>query len=494
MERSKVPAKGQKVLHLLIVGWPLSAEPNGGPGVLHAAAGPAVPAPSFTTWIDANMKSKPASLTETCLAFVLAGGRGSRLHELTDRDCKPAIPFAGSSRIVDFVMANVLNSGIRQAFVATQYQPDRLVSHLRNRWEPRFAAVDGMAACLGSGTEIESEGYRGTADAIYRNIARIDRLKPRHVLVLAADHVYQMDYRPMLERHVATGADITIAADVVPRATARSFGVIAAHRAGRVTGFQEKPAEPAGLPDDPDHALASMGIYVFDWARLRRILIQDAASEQSSHDFGKDIVPAMAARGHAFVHRLEAPLAGGRPYWRDVGTIDALHAAHMDLAEGETALDLEGWPLHSGWLGSRSEVAGNGRPCLIYPGSEAVGAHLDASSIAPLVNIATGALLQKCVVMQGASVAGQSRLRNAIIAPGTRIEQPLVAGFDPEEDDARFRRSAGGILLIDQPMVDRWMRERRVLHPGWKPARAFKAGVPDMPPRRTDLPNLLKTQ
>lgn len=494
MERAKVPAKGQKELHLLIVGASSEPEPNGGPGVLGPHAAPAVPASPFTTWIDANMKSKPASLTETCLAFVLAGGRGTRLHELTDRDCKPAIPFAGSSRIVDFVMANVLNSGIRQAFVATQYQPDRLVSHLRNRWEPRFAALDGMAACLGSGTEIESEGYRGTADAIYRNISRIDRMKPRHVLVLAADHVYQMDYRPMLESHVASGADITIAADVVPRMTARSFGVIAADPSGRVSGFEEKPAEPAGLPDDPDHALASMGIYVFDWARLRRILIQDAASENSSHDFGKDIVPAMAARGHAFVHRFAAPIAGGRPYWRDVGTIDALHAAHMDLADGETALDPDAWPLHSGWLGSRSEVAGMGRSCLIYPGSEAIGAHLDASSIAPLVNIGTGAHLQKCVVMQGASVAGQSRLRNAIIAPGTRLDHPLVAGFDPEEDEIRFRRTNGGILLIDQSMVDRWMRDRRALHPGWKPVRAFKAGVPDLPPRRTDLPNLLKTQ
>ncbi len=440
------------------------------------------------------MTSKPALLTETCLAFVLAGGRGSRLHELTDRDCKPAIPFAGSSRIVDFVMANVLNSGIRQAFVATQYQPDRLVSHLRNRWEPRFAAVDGMAACLGSGTEIESEGYRGTADAIYRNIARIDRLKPRHVLVLAADHVYQMDYRPMLERHVETGADITIAADIVPRHEARSFGVIAADQRGQVLGFQEKPADPAGLPEDPERALASMGIYVFDWVRLRRVLIQDAANELSSHDFGKDIVPAMAARGHAYVYRFSAPHAEARSYWRDVGTIDALHTAHMDLADGESALDLDHWPLHAGWIGSRCEVAGPGRPCLIYPGSEAVGAYLDASSVAPLVNIAPGAHLQKSVVMQGASLGAHVRLKNAIIAPNTRIDGPLVAGFDPDEDENWFRRSAGGVLLIDQTMIDRWMREKRRPRHGWRAAQDYKPVGPERPTRLQELLTLSKPQ
>lgn len=440
------------------------------------------------------MTSTPATLTDTCLAFVLAGGRGSRLHELTARDCKPAIPFAGSSRIVDFVMANVLNSGIRQAFIATQYQPERLVSHLRNRWEPRFAAADGMAACLGSGTEIESEGYRGTADAIYRNIARIDRLKPRHILVLAADHVYQMDYGPMLHNHVETGADITVAADVVARTEASAFGVIAANQRGQISEFQEKPADPAGLPEDPERALVSMGIYVFDWPRLRRVLIQDAANVHSAHDFGKDIVPLMAARGHAFVHRFEAPRIGGRSYWRDVGTLDALHRAHMDLADGETALDLESWPLHSGWIGSRCDVALPGRPCLVYPGSEAVGAYLDASSVAPLVNIAPGAQLQKTVVMQGASIGAHARLKNAIVAPNTRIEGALVAGFDPDEDENWFRRSAGGILLIDQSMMDRWSSNRRRLRHGWRPAADFQPVGPERQPRNAEMLTVLKPQ
>lgn len=427
------------------------------------------------------MISKPALLTENCLAFVLAGGRGSRLHELTGKDCKPAIPFAGSSRIVDFVMANVLNSGISQAFVATQYQPARLVSHLRNRWEPRFAAREGGLVCLGSGVESEEEGYRGTADAIFQNIARVDQLKPRHVIVLAADHVYQMDYGPMIAHHVEAGADITIAADIVPAREARAFGVIAADRNDRITGFQEKPLHPAGLPEDPNRALVSMGVYVFEWSRLRRVLIQDASNPLSSHDFGKDIVPRMAERGHAHVYRFRAPKPEGRAYWRDVGTLDALHAAHMDLASGDHGLDLESWPLHAAWMGSRCEVGGAGRPCLIYPGSEAVGAYLDATSLSPLVNVAPGARLRKCVVMGGANLGGNVRLRNAIVAPGTRIDGPLVAGFDPDEDERWFRRSSGGILLIDQQMVDRWQRERPRVHGGWRTSLGIKPPAQDRP-------------
>lgn len=432
-------------------------------------------------------------LTDTCLAFILAGGRGSRLHELTDRDCKPAIPFAGSSRIVDFVLANTLNSGIRRAYVATQYQPKRLVNHIRNRWEPRFAMDEGSVVCLGSGTEIEAEGYRGTADAVYRNIARIDQLRPRHVLVLAADHVYQMDYGPMIEQHVATGADITIAADIVSRREARGFGVIVANEKGVITGFQEKPAHPATLPEDQEHSLASMGIYVFDWPRLRRLLIADANNPGSSHDFGKDILPLVAERGHAYVHRLSAPRKGAKAYWRDVGTIDALHAAHMDLIHGEAGLDLEHWPLHAGWIGSRGEVAGSQFPSLIYPGSEAIGAHLEACALAPLVNIGTGARLERAVLMNGATIGSDVRLRDAVVAPGTRIDGPLMAGFDPEEDETWFRRSSGGILLIDQPMVDRWHREARRVRRGWVPASARPA-TPAAHPRSHELLTVTKPQ
>lgn len=442
------------------------------------------------------MKSSPASLTRSCLAFVLAGGRGSRLHELTDRDCKPAIPFAGSSRIVDFVLANTLNSGIRRALVATQYEPKRLVNHIRNRWEPRFATREGSVLCVGSGHDNDVAGYKGTADAVFQNIDRIDGFAPRHVLVLAADHVYQMDYRAMLEQHVETGAAITIAADIVPRREATGFGVIKADKDGKITGFQEKPANPAGLPEDPERALASMGIYVFDWARLRAVLIEDARDPRSSHDFGKDILPKLSAEGAAYVHRLAAPHGGNKSYWRDVGTVDALHAAHMDLLEDPTSLDLEAWPLHVGWIGSINEVAGDGKPCLIYPGSEALAARLDGSAIGPLVSLASGAHVERSVLMTGATIGANVKLRNVVVAPGTRIDGPFAAGFDPIEDQIWFRRTAQGILLIDQSMVDRMQVSRRVIR-GWTRANsqtAAAAAPVSFVQRRAELATLSKNR
>lgn len=431
------------------------------------------------------MTPSSASLSQSCLAFVLAGGRGSRLHELTERDCKPAIPFAGSSRIVDFVLANTLNSGIRQVLVATQYQPQRLVSHLRNRWEPRFATREGRLIAVGSGSESETTGYRGTADAVYRNIDRIDSLAPRHVLVLAADHVYQMDYNAMLEEHADRGADVTIAVDVVPRREASAFGVIATDAEARITGFQEKPSNPTPLPEDPNRVMASMGIYVFDWQKLRAMLIADARDPSSSHDFGKDILPRLAAGGKAFVHRFSSPQVNGRSYWRDVGTIDALHAAHMDLLLDPEALDVSGWPLHVGWVGRVGEVAGAGSPCLVYPGSEAIGAHLHASSLGPLVSVAPGAKVEKSILMTGSSLGADVRLRRVILAPGTRIEGPFSAGFDLEEDEQWFRRSRAGILLIDQAMVNRRQAEHRPAHPIKRPA--LKMAAAPVPPRAAEM-------
>lgn len=441
------------------------------------------------------MTSSPASLTRSCLAFVMAGGRGSRLHELTDRDCKPAIPFAGSSRIVDFVLANTLNSGIRRALVATQYEPKRLVNHIRNRWEPRFATREGSVLCVGSGHDNDLAGYRGTADAVFQNIDRIDGIAPRHVLVLAADHVYQMDYSAMLEQHVQSGAAITIAADIVPRREATGFGVIRADRNGKITGFQEKPANPAGIPEDPERALASMGIYVFDWTRLKAVLIEDALDPRSSHDFGKDILPKISAEGAAYVHRLAAPAGCAKSYWRDVGTIDALHAAHMDLLEDPTSLDLDAWPLHVGWIGNVNEV-GDGNPCLIYPGSEALSVRLDGSAVGPLVSLSAGAHVERSVLMTGSTIGSNVKLKNVVVAPGTRIDGPFAAGFDPVEDQVWFRRTAQGILLIDQAMVDRMQVSRRVIR-GWTRANAASTqpvAQASLAQRRTDFATLSKNR
>ena len=406
------------------------------------------------------------SAVGSCLAFVLAGGRGSRLHELTVEECKPAVAFASSSRIIDFALANTLNSGLRHVLVATQYRPARLVSHIHSRWRARFGLAGGSIETLASGSENAEGGYKGTADAVYRNIAAIEARAPRHVLVLAADHVYQMDYGRLLSAHVASGADVTIAADVVPAEEAQGFGIMDTDTAGRIVDFVEKPAKPPMLADRPGHSLASMGIYVFDWPLLRAILTADAADPRSSHDFGKDVLPKLIAAGNAFAHRLSAPGDAEKPgYWRDVGTLDALHAANMDLLDRTACnrLDLAGWPLHVGWVDDRFDGGS-----LVFPGSEPKGGVLARSVVGPLVSLGADARVLRSVLMPGVALDGPVRLTNAIVAPGVRISGSLAVGEDESEDAQWFRRTPGGVVLIDQRMLDRRQMARRLLH-GWRP-------------------------
>lgn len=419
------------------------------------------------------MISSTLPLSRSCLAFVLAGGRGTRLHELTDDECKPAVPFAGSSRIIDFALANVLNSGLRHALVATQYRPARLVSHVRSRWRARFAVHGGSIETLSSGGD-EQTGYRGAADAVYRNIAAIDARAPRHVLVLAADHIYQMDYERLLADHVASGADVTVAAEVVPVSLAHGFGILGTDGEGRIVEFAEKPAAPATLPDRPDRSLASMGIYVFDWPLLRAALTADAADPRSSRDFGRDVLPRLIADGNAFAHRFAAPGDGGRPgYWRDVGTIDALHEANMDLLRGpgQGGLDLDGWPLHVGWMGERREGGS-----LVFPDSEPAGL-VAQSVVGPRVVLGEGARVLRSVLMPGAAVERGVRICNCVVAPDARLSGALAIGEDAEEDARWFRRTPGGVVLVDRRMLDRRRETRRILQ-GWRsgPAAAVAAG------------------
>ncbi len=400
---------------------------------------------------------------------------------MTAHDCKPAISFAGSCRIIDFSLGNIVNSDLKTALVATQYQPARLLSHIRSRWRACFARHGGSIECLSSGGGSETCGYKGTADAVLKNIAHIDGHAPRHVLVVAADHIYQMNYADMLETHVATGADVTIATDVVARRSAKGFGVVAANSRGRIVGFAEKPAEPAGLPDDPEKSLASMGIYVFDWLLLRRMLIEDAADERSSHDFGSDILPKLIARGNAFVHRFTAPGdRSRRGYWRDVGTLDALHAANMDLLVGgaDEPLDLANWPLHVGWIGERAGLGGRADAVsLVYPGSGHQGASVAHSVIGPLASAGPGCRIDRSILMPGARISGNVSLKNVIVAPDVVISDPLVVGEDPEEDAVWFRRTDAGVVLIDQAMADR-RAEARKLAKGWRAVTSNNLATP----------------
>ncbi|MCC6006758.1 MAG: glucose-1-phosphate adenylyltransferase, partial [Rhodobacteraceae bacterium] len=298
------------------------------------------------------MKRPNDRLARRAMAFVLAGGRGSRLHELTERRAKPAVYFGGKTRIVDFALSNALNSGIRKMAVATQYKAHSLIRHCQRGWSffraERNEHLDILPASQRIGTV---QWYEGTADAVWQNTDIIDDYDVDYVVILAGDHIYKMDYEVMLAEHVASGADVTVAAVRVPRSDASGFGVMEVDGSGRILRFLEKPADPPCMPGAPDTALASMGIYIFAWPVLRALLSEDAATQGSGRDFGGDIIPRVVARGAAHAHDytrscvLHRPDA--EPYWRDVGTLDAFWKANIDLTDFDPALDLwdRDWPI-----------------------------------------------------------------------------------------------------------------------------------------------------
>lgn len=356
------------------------------------------------------------------LAILLAGGKGTRLHELTKAECKPAVFFAGRRRIVDFAVANALRSGLSRMIVCTQWQARSLTRHLHDRWQAGF---DGGLLLRHGPFVAGPEGYTGTADAVARNMAEIDALAPREVIVLAADHIYEMDYRPMIAAHRASGAAVTVAAHVVSRATASEFGVLATDPSGRITRFLEKPADPPAMPGDPVHALASMGIYVFDWAWLRSALMRDAGDSLSDHDFGNDIIPAAVAQGEAMSYRMPG-LRGAAPYWRDVGTLDAFRVTQLDFLQPDPPCALP------------EEVMPDPGPLRAVQWG---------------VPSAQGALISDSVLMPGASIAPGARLHRTIVAPDTHVPGGMVIGQDAAEDARWFRRTAGGTVLVTSDMI-----------------------------------------
>lgn len=364
------------------------------------------------------------------IALLLAGGRGTRLHELTRQDCKPALHFAGARRIVDFAMANVVRSGLDRLVVATQWQPRALVRHLRDHWAMGFDCGAGLVISDGHAVA-GREGYRGTADAVTRNIPGIDAAAPREVIVLAADHVYEMDYREMIAAHRAAGRAVTVAAHTVPRASATEFGVIAADTEGRVLDFVEKPDDPPSVAGDPVHALASMGIYVFDWAWLRAALLADAGNTLSQHDFGHDILPLAVARGEVGVWRLPG-LRGARPYWRDVGTLDAFRVTQLDFLQPAPPCAL---------------------PETAMPDGGALLARLAGGKVQTAGKIQAGAVVSDSVLLPGATVAAGARLTRAIVAPDTHVPGGLVIGEDAAEDRRWFRRTGGCTVLVTAEML-----------------------------------------
>jgi glucose-1-phosphate adenylyltransferase len=414
--------------------------------------------------------SLPAPLARGAMAFVLAGGRGSRLMELTDRRAKPAVFFAGKSRIIDFALSNAINSGIRRLAVATQYKAHSLIRHLQRGWNflrpERNESFDILPA---SQRVSETMWYRGTADAVHQNIDIIEDHAPRHIVVLAGDHVYKMDYEVMLQQHVETRADVTVACITVPRAEATGFGVMHVDETGLIVDFVEKPADPPAIPGQPDRALASMGIYVFDTPLLVDQLRRDAAETGSTHDFGRDLIPYLVRNGRAVAHRFERSCvrssAEAVPYWRDVGTVDAYWEANIDLTDIVPELDLfdQDWPIWTyaevvppaKFVHDEAGRRGEAVSSLVSGGCIISGAAVHRSLLFTGVHVHSYATLNGAVLLPQVDVGRGARLTNVVVDRGVRIPPGLVVGEDPEADAVRFRRTERGICLITAPMIAR---------------------------------------
>lgn len=409
-------------------------------------------------------------LARDAMAYVLAGGRGSRLKELTDRRAKPAVYFGGKARIIDFALSNALNSGIRRIGVATQYKAHSLIRHLQHGWNffrpERNESFDVLPA---SQRVSETQWYEGTADAVYQNIDIIESYGPEYMVILAGDHIYKMDYEQMLQQHVDSGADVTIGCLEVPREEATGFGVMHVDGKDDIIAFVEKPADPPGIPGNEKFSLASMGIYVFQTRFLMDVLRRDAADPTSSRDFGKDIIPYIVSNGKAVAHRFARSCVRSdferAPYWRDVGTIDAYWQANIDLTDIVPDLDLydKSWPIWSyaeitppakfvhddeGRRGSAisSLVSGD---CIIS------GSTLLRSLLFTGVRANSYSRLEGAVVLPKVQIGRHARLTNVVIDHGVVIPEGLVVGEDPEIDARRFRRSENGVCLITQTMIDK---------------------------------------
>ena len=411
-----------------------------------------------------------APLARHAMAYVLAGGRGSRLKELTDIRAKPAVYFGGKSRIIDFALSNAMNSGIRRIAVATQYKAHSLIRHLQRAWNfyrpERNESFDILPA---SQRVTETGWYAGTADAVFQNIDIIESYAPRHMVVLAGDHIYKMDYEHMLQQHVDQGADVTVGCLEVPLKDATEFGVMGVDEADRIISFAEKPANPAPIPGDPARALASMGIYVFDTKFLFDELRRDAAEAVSAHDFGRNIIPHIVRHGRAVAHRFARSCvrssAETQTYWRDVGTVDAYWEANIDLTDFVPGLDLydHDWPIWTygevvppaKFIHDEDRRRGSAVRSLVSGGCIVSGAEIRRSLLSTGVRAHSYSRVDGGVVLPYVNIGRRARLTNVVIDRGVAIPPDLVVGEDPGEDARRFRRTAGGVCLITQPMIDR---------------------------------------
>ncbi|MEM1313895.1 MAG: glucose-1-phosphate adenylyltransferase, partial [Pseudomonadota bacterium] len=408
-------------------------------------------------------------LARNAMAFVLAGGRGSRLKELTDMRAKPAVYFGGKTRIIDFALSNAVNSGIRRIGVATQYKAHSLIRHLQRGWNFFASGRGEMLDILPASQRAnERDWYLGTADAVTQNIDIIEGYAPEHIVILAGDHVYKMDYARMIAQHQQTGADVTVGCIEASREEAKGFGVMAVDAHGVITDFIEKPDDPPAIPGNPDVSLCSMGIYVFETRFLIRLLKADAADPGSSHDFGNDLIPMLVKTGKAVAHSFSdsCVITGDEPapYWRDVGTVDAFHAANLDLAAVTPQLDIysHDWPI---WtyseltppakfvhdVGGRRGEAVNS---LVAGGCVVSGAAVTESLLFSRVRCHSFSRLTRVVALPECEIHRSARLTNVVLDRGVNVPEGLVVGEDAEEDASWCRVTETGVRLVTQTMLD----------------------------------------
>jgi glucose-1-phosphate adenylyltransferase len=391
------------------------------------------------------------------LAMILAGGRGERLYPLTRDRAKPAVPFGAIYRIIDFTLSNCLNSGIRRIYALTQYKSTSLQRHIQLGWNILSAPLGEFIEAVPAQQRIDEHWYQGTADAIFQNIYTLQVERPDLVLILSGDHIYKMDYRKMIAFHLEKGADLTVAAIRMGRRLSREFGVIEIDEDWRVTGFQEKPEEPKTIPGDPGGILASMGIYVFDTEVLVRRLIEDARSD-SSHDFGKDILPMMIGKDQVFAFDFRQGDCGGTGYWRDVGTIDAYYEANMDLISVTPQLNLydSQWPIltyqptsppaKTVWI--EEGRVGTALNSIISNGCIISGGNVKRSLLSPKVTVHSFSEVEGSILLEGVDVGRKAKIKKAIVDKEVQIPQGMEIGFHLDEDAKRFTVTASGIVVV----------------------------------------------
>lgn len=397
------------------------------------------------------------------VAIILAGGRGSRLEPLTRDRAKPAVPIGGLYRIIDFVLSNCLNSGMRRLLLMTQYKGQSLDRHISTGWRGYFCRELGeFIDVVPPQQRIDDSWYQGTADAVYQNIYAIERERPEHVVVLAGDHIYKMNYKGMVDYHRQTGADVTVGALRVSRSDATQFGVMEIDKDQRIVAFAEKPADPKPTPDDPEVCLASMGIYVFSTAFLFEQLCHDATLPESRHDFGTNIIPGAIDQYRVMAFPFRDENRKRDAYWRDVGTLDAYYEANMDLVGVDPELNLydEYWPIRSYQpnlpppkfvfgSGGESERRGVALDSIVCQGTIVSGGQVSRSVLGPNVRVNSYADVEGSILFDGVNVGRRARIRRAIIDKGVSIPAGMEIGYDPEQDRARgFTISPGGVVVI----------------------------------------------